>query len=90
MKEQGYIEEDEYQLVVKKDLPVKQFEKDEGIAPYFTEYIRRQLEKIDEELDINLYKDGLVVHTTLDTRIQKALEDAFNAGMKKNQSVLNK
>ena len=90
MKEQGYIEEDEYQLVVKKDLPVNQFEKDEGIAPYFTEYIRRQLEKIDEELDINLYKDGLVVHTTLDTRIQKALEDAFNAGMKKNQSVLNK
>ena len=90
MKEQGYIEEDEYQLVVMKDLPVKQFEKDDGIAPYFTEYIRRQLEKIDEELDINLYKDGLVVHTTLDSRIQLALEDAFNAGMKKNQTVLNK
>jgi penicillin-binding protein 1A len=90
MKEQGYIEEDKYQLVVKKDLPVKQFEKDDGIAPYFTEFIRRQLEKIDEELDINLYKDGLVVHTTLDSRIQLALEDAFNAGMKKNQTVLNK
>ena len=90
MKEQGYIEEDKYQLFVKKDLPVKQFEKDDGIAPYFTEFIRRQLEKIDEELDINLYKDGLVVHTTLDSRIQLALEDAFNAGMKKNQAVLNK
>ena len=74
MKEQGYIEEDKYQLVIKKDLPVKQFEKDDGIAPYFTEFIRRQLEKIDEELDINLYKDGLVVHTTLDSRIQLALE----------------
>jgi len=90
MKEQGYIEEEKYQLVVKKDLPVKQFEKDDGIAPYFTEFIRRQLEKIDEELDINLYKDGLVVHTTLDSRIQLALEDAFNAGMKKNQTILNK
>jgi penicillin-binding protein 1A len=90
MKEQGYIEENEYQLVIKKVLPVKQFEKDDGLAPYFTEYIRRQLEKIDEELDINLYKDGLMVHTTLDTRIQIALEDAFNAGMKKNQTALNK
>tara|TARA_B110000196_G_scaffold7270_1_gene6402 strand:- start:374 stop:2569 length:2196 start_codon:yes stop_codon:yes gene_type:complete len=90
MKEQGYIEENEYQLVIKKVLPVKQFEKDDGLAPYFTEYIRRQLENIDEELDINLYKDGLMVHTTLDTRIQIALEDAFNAGMKKNQTALNK
>ena len=77
-------------LVLKKGLPLKQFEKDDSLAPYFAEYIRRQLEKIDEELDINLYKDGLMVHTTLDTRIQKALEDAFKAGMTKNQTVLNK
>ena len=90
MKEQGYIEEEEYQLFTRKDLPLKQFEKDDGLAPYFTEYIRRQLEKIDEKLEINLYKDGLVVHTTLDTRVQKALEEAFNSGMETNQAVLNK
>ena len=69
---------------------VKQIEKDDGLAPYFTEYIRRKLEKIDEKLDINLYKDGLIVHTTLDSRIQKALEEAFNSGIRKNQEILNK
>jgi len=90
MNELNYIEEDEYQLVTKRDLLAKQIEKDDGSAPYFTEYIRRKLEIIDEELDINLYKDGLVVHTTLDSRVQKALEEAFNSGMRKNQEILNK
>ena len=90
MNEQNYIEKDEYQLVIERSLPAKQIEKDDGSAPYFTEYIRRKLEIIDEELDINLYKDGLVVHTTLDSRIQKALEEAFNSGMRKNQEILNK
>jgi penicillin-binding protein 1A len=90
MKEQDYIEEEDYQLAINRDLPKKQIAKDDGSAPYFTEYIRRKLEKIDEELGINLYKDGLVVHTTLDSRIQKALEEAFNSGMRKNQKILNK
>ena len=90
MKEQYYIEEDQYQMVYQAALPLKQVEKDGGMAPYFTEYIRRELEKIDEELDINLYKDGLIVHTTLDSRIQNALVDAFNKGMGKNQEILNK
>lgn len=90
MNEQNYIEKDEYQLVIERSLPTKQIETDDGSAPYFTEYIRRKLEIIDEELDINLYKDGLVVHTTLDSRVQKALEEAFNFGMRKNQEILNK
>ena len=90
MNEQNYIEEDEYQLVIERSLPAKQIETDDGSAPYFTEYIRRKLEIIDEELDINLYKDGLVVHTTLDSRVQKALEEAFNSSTRKNQEILNK
>ena len=83
----NYIEEDEYQLFIKRELPTKQIETDDGSAPYFTEYIRRKLEIIDEELNINLYKDGIVVHTTLDSRIQIALEAAFNSSMKKNQEL---
>ena len=90
MKEQGYIEENQYQSFVQMNLPTKGFEKDAGIAPYFTEYIRRKLEKIDEELDINLYKDGLVVHTTLDSRIQNILEESFDSGIRKNQDIINK
>ena len=90
MKDQGYISEADYAITTVKDLPVRITSEDEGMAPYFSEYIRRQLEKIDEELDINLYKDGLVIHTTLDSRVQKALEKSFERGIQRNQSVLNK
>ena len=90
MKEQNYIEQDTYDYYINKNLTQKKINPDNDLAPYFTEFIRRELEKIDEELEINLYKDGLVVHTTLDSRIQQALSIAFNNGMKKNQDILNK
>jgi len=90
MKEQNYIEPEIYNYFTNKDLPHKIIDSDSGLAPYFTEFIRRELEKIDEELDINLYKDGLVVHTTLDSRVQKVLSSAFNKGIQKNQDILNK
>jgi len=90
MKDQGYISEADYAITIVKDLPVRITSEDEGMAPYFSEYIRRQLEKIDEELNINLYKDGLVIHTTLDSRVQKALEKSFERGIQRNQLVLNK
>ena len=90
MKEQNYIEPEIHLYYKNKDLPRKIINTDGGLAPYFTEFIRRELEKIDEELDINLYKDGLVIHTTLDSRIQKILSNAFNKGIQKNQKILNK
>ncbi|MFM8771924.1 MAG: penicillin-binding protein 1A [Candidatus Kapaibacterium sp.] len=51
-----------------------------GIAPHFVEMIRQQL-STNEELSRALeghdvYRDGLVIHTTLDSRVQKAANDA--------------
>ena len=90
MNEQGYIENDKYQYALLKELPIKKKSDEDGIAPYFTEYVRRKLEKIDEELEINLYKDGLIVHTTLDSRVQNILEEEFQSGMINNQHIINK
>jgi len=45
-------------------------------APYFTEYIRRQMNKLQDSLGVDLYEDGLRIYTTLDTRVQKYMEDA--------------
>ena len=39
---------------------------------------------IDEELDVDLYKDGLILNTTLDSRIQRILNKYFNEGFNKN------
>ncbi len=45
-------------------------------APYFTEYIRRQMNRLQDSLHVNVYKDGLRIYTTLNTKIQKSMEEA--------------
>lgn len=60
-----------------------------GKAPYFAEHVRRILEKQDDELGINIYQDGLKIHTTLDYRLQKIAEDAVMTTLKNNQDEFN-
>lgn len=46
-----------------------------GMAPYFIEeYLRQQLEK---EFGQSLYQDGLAIHTTIDSRLQRIAEKHF-------------
>lgn len=61
-----------------------------GKAPYFNEHVRKELEKIDKDLGINIYNDGLKVYTTIDTKVQEILEEVFEENIQKNQQVLNK
>jgi penicillin-binding protein 1A len=42
-----------------------------GIAPHFIEYVRQQLREKAEKYGFNLYRDGLIVYTTLDSRMQE-------------------
>ena len=60
-----------------------------GLAPYFTEYVRRTMEKEDDQLGVNIYRDGLKIHTTLDSRLQILAEESLIAAIKQNQSKLN-
>ena len=60
-----------------------------GVAPYFTEYIRRTMEKEDDRLGVNIYRDGLKIYTTLDTRLQTVAEKSLNDAIKNNQDKLN-
>ncbi|MCC7430507.1 hypothetical protein IT568_06685, partial [bacterium] len=48
-----------------------------GEAPYFTEFVRQQLEKKQQILGVNIYEDGLTVYTTLDSRLQACAERAI-------------
>ena len=69
---------------------------DHVIAPYFTEYIRQQLNQLQDSLGVNVYEDGLRVYTTLNTQIQKYMEQAVDSNIVKiekrarNQRSLNK
>ena len=70
MKEQGYITHSEHAQYRAMTLESITDEPTRGLAPYFTEYVRRLLEKEDDALDINIYRDGLKIYTTLDSRLQ--------------------
>ena len=90
MLNQGYIINEEYKIAIDKDVSIQVAKYDNSLAPHFSEHIRRKLEKIDDSLNVNLYKDGLVVKTTLNSEVQNILTENFNEVMNVNQKVLNK
>tara|TARA_S200000501_G_scaffold379010_1_gene446302 strand:- start:7684 stop:9834 length:2151 start_codon:yes stop_codon:yes gene_type:complete len=90
MKTVGYITEKQHDIALSNDVIPDTGTINPGLAPYFSEHVRRELEKIDEDLNVNLYQDGLIIHTTLDMEIQSILEEAFNSEIKRNQNILIK
>jgi len=106
MLEEDFITEKEYNYYKKFPLGVqisKTVRKYRGsIAPYFVEYLRQQLEEMQFEYGFDIYKDGLVINTTLNSKMQKFANqaviehiDAFQTEFDKrwnwnnNQEVLN-
>ena len=89
MKEQGYITHSEHSQYRAMTLESITDEPIKGLAPYFTEYVRRLLEKEDEVLGINIYRDGLKIYTTLDSRIQALAEKVVLDAITKSQKKLN-
>lgn len=59
-----------------------------GAAPYFTEFVRKKLDHMQDTLGIDLYGDGLKIFTTLDSRIQNYADSAAAKAMKINQNIL--
>jgi len=74
-----------------KDRPLKlEFERQSeplGIAPHFAQQLRRSLIAWADRKGYNLYADGLVVRTTLDSRLQAAANQAVARQGGRLQSV---
>ncbi len=58
-----------------------------GIAPHFVEMIRQNLSKENKLSEYDLYRDGLVIYTTIDSRIQKHLNEALEEYMPEIQKM---
>ena len=64
-------------------LDYKSFNHDVGLAPYFRAQVKRELAVILDSIKkpngeaYDLYRDGLIVHTTLDIGMQKMAEEAM-------------
>ena len=64
----------------------------EGLATYFREHLRLELEKVlenhtkEDGSPYNLYTDGLKIYTTIDSRMQRIAEEAVHEQMAKVQA----
>jgi penicillin-binding protein 1A len=60
-----------------------------GIAPHFVEYIRQQLAKKAEKYGFDMYRDGISVYTTLDSRMQRYANRAVEEHLAIYQKMFN-
>jgi penicillin-binding protein 1A len=76
-------------------LNYREYDYNEGIAPYFREEVRKQMlswAKVQREkgLDYNIYTSGLKIYTTLDSKMQLLAEEAMGQHMKALQNSFEK
>jgi penicillin-binding protein 1A len=72
----GFITLEEATKIKKDALKVKPYVGYQGIAPHFAEMVRQQLQKMPELHGYDIYRDGLVVYTTLNATMQRAANRA--------------
>jgi len=59
----------------------------QGIAPHFAEAVRRWLVGWSEPLGLDLYADGLVVHSAIDPKLQRIAQQAVQRQLDALQAV---
>jgi len=81
MAEEGYIDPKSRTAAAEASLGVTRAARESTVGPYFCEEVRQLLEK--EYGETTLYRGGLRVDTTLDTRLQAASEEALRRGLRR-------
>lgn len=86
----NYLSQEGYDSL--RTLPVmsRSEENPGGIAPYFTEYVRQQLNALQQELNVNVYEDGLNVYTTLNLGYQRVMDSTIAHIMPDIQGLVSK
>lgn len=72
----GELTQAEYDSLSQLPIEIDEFELQSKVAPYFTEYVRQQLQVIGDSLRVDIYEDGLNVYTTLNSKVQAAVDSA--------------
>jgi len=94
MVDMGYLSEEEYEKLKVKPIRLSYKKIEQGIrgtiAPHFIEYIRQQMEKIASKYGYDLYRDGLNIYTTLDSRMQRIAVHAAEVHLNEFQKQFDK
>lgn len=91
MVKHGELQEGEFDKLSKRPLRLD-FERQEepaGMAPHFAQQLRKWLIAWADRNDYNIYADGLVVRTTLDSRLQAWAMQAVERQLRTLQGVAN-
>jgi penicillin-binding protein 1A len=68
-------------------LDFKPYSHTDNLAPHFAEILRAQLKEWGQENGYDIYSDGLVVHTSIDSRVQEMAQAAVTEQTRKLQAV---
>tara|TARA_R110002049_G_scaffold90686_2_gene227136 strand:+ start:59768 stop:62023 length:2256 start_codon:yes stop_codon:yes gene_type:complete len=98
MLKYGYISQDSVALLTSQELVLnyKSFNHDVGLAPYFRAQVKKELAVILDSIKkpdgsaYDLYRDGLIVHTTLDSTMQALAEASMKEHLTDLQRVHEK
>ncbi|QXZ11392.1 transglycosylase domain-containing protein [Comamonas sp. Y33R10-2] len=91
MVKRGELKDDEFERLKKRPMRLD-FERQEeptGMAPHFSQQLRKWLIAWADKNDYNIYTDGLVVRTTLDSRLQNWAQQAVSRQMNTLQGIAN-
>jgi len=85
----NFIDEKTYNQTYDDPIITKEPTTGSGIAPHFTEMVRQQLQKDPRLQGYDIYRDGLRIFTTLDTRMQSAANRAVDEHLEVIQKQFN-
>jgi penicillin-binding protein 1A len=83
----GYITPSEYRSARLRPIVLKPLDEATGDAPYFTEHVRQYIERTYGLK--YLYKDGVSVLTTLDSRVQQIAEEELEKQLEEVQRMVD-
>lgn len=91
MVKEGLFTEEMAKQVRADSLDLKSVESEfrSGIAPHFVEWIRQQLLKKAETHGYDIYRDGLRIYTSLDSRMQRYAISAIEEHLKDYQQTFD-
>jgi penicillin-binding protein 1A len=74
----GRISRVDYEAAKKVPIDIKYRGPSTGLAPHFVEMVRQDLERKAEKYGFDIYRDGLTVYTTIDSRMQEYADSAVD------------
>lgn len=92
MVKYSYLTPEKAQAAKDDALEFRPFDEDvtAGIAPHFVEWIRQQLLQKADQYGFDIYRDGLSVYTTLDSRMQRAANRSVREHLSEYQGMFDK